>query len=243
MISIRDLASWLEYRQHLGFLFSYLFQQKLELAEDHLSPLLLPARKWVSLEPPVPPQPPLFCSWVPSENPGKTETPTTLLNMSSLSLCLSMVRLRLGQARGQNFSRKERTDFSSKRVPSGCPSRFPLQSLLHQGNSWEGLTLSLLLIVQRRAVFFQEAKIIASSQLIRPDWHFPPQKPAQCWGGVGARLLLSHWHITKQCSFEMFIRNRFFFFLSCVSVYSIVVSKWQCTECKKKKEPTNLFLK
>lgn len=212
MISIRDLASWLEYRQHLGFLFSYLFQQKLELAKDHLSPLLLQARKWVSLEPPVPPQPPLFCFWVPSENPGKTETPTTLLNMSSLSLCLSMVRLRLGQAQGQNFSHKERTDFSSKRMESGCPSRFPLQSLLHQGNSWEGLTLWLLLIVQRRAVFFQEAKIIASSQLIRPDWHFPPQKPARCWGGVGARLLLSHWHITKQCSFEMFIRKRFCFF-------------------------------
>lgn len=30
----------IEYRQHLGFLFSlsYLFQQKLELAEDRLSP-------------------------------------------------------------------------------------------------------------------------------------------------------------------------------------------------------------
>ena len=34
IISIRDLASWLEYRQRLGFLFSYLFQQKLELAEE-----------------------------------------------------------------------------------------------------------------------------------------------------------------------------------------------------------------
>ena len=76
----------------------------------------------------MPPQPPLFCFWVP-------ETPATLLNMSSLSLCLSMVRLRLGQAQEQNFFRKERTDFFSKGMESGSPSRFLLQSLLHQGNS------------------------------------------------------------------------------------------------------------
>lgn len=37
--SIRDLASWLEYRQHLGFFFSYLFQQKAGIGQGTLAPL------------------------------------------------------------------------------------------------------------------------------------------------------------------------------------------------------------
>jgi hypothetical protein len=38
-------------------------------------------------------------------------------------------------------------------------------------------------------------------------------------GAVGAPyLFLSHWHITKQCSFEMSIRNRLFFFLNVLCI-------------------------
>ena len=40
-----------------------------------------------------------------------------------------MVRLRLGQAQEQNLFCKERTNFSSKGMESGSPSRIPLQSL------------------------------------------------------------------------------------------------------------------